>query len=948
LREPVFTAKRGPLGIELEALLNGENGGYIEALFEDYVTGSAQIPEEWRERFEQLLGASPRPAAAAAPAPALRPAPAAETRSEATGIFGLVNAYRGYGHLLAQLDPLTTPPERHPLLEPEEFGIKGERLDQSGPCGNYLGLREGTPRDLIESLRRTYCGTIAAEFMEIRDKERRDWLVERMEPYENRPALSREDRRRILGQVLRAERLEQFLHKRFLGQKRFSVEGGESLLSILDELAERGAALGVETMVIAMAHRGRLNVLCHTMGMPYPALLAEFQKGLVPLNAQGSGDVKYHRGYSSDRTTREGHHIHLTLCPNPSHLEAINPVAEGMARAKQNLARDYERRRVIPLQIHGDAAFTGQGVVAETLALSELEGYWTGGTIHIVVNNQIGFTTEPRDYRFTKYPSDMAKVIQPAIFHVNADDPEACVHAARMAIEFRQQFREDVIIDLVCYRRHGHNEGDDPTFTQPLIYKKINTHDPVGRIYADRLVKAGVLSREELTALEAEIERELEAAYQASQVELHTLTGAQGYHGLWAGRSPLWSDEPGATAVAHETLSRVARALVELPAGFTPHRKVQRLLESRAEAVQKDQPIDWGTGEALAIGSLLLEGTTVRLAGQDAERGTFVHRHGVLHDVETGDRFAPLAQLATGNAALILVNSPLSEAAALGFEYGYSCVDPTRLVIWEAQFGDFANGAQIIIDQFISSAEQKWGRSSGLVLLLPHGYDGQGPEHSSARLERFLQLCAEDNLQVCNLTTPAQIFHALRRQIHRSVRKPLVVMSPKSLLRHAKAVSTVADFAQGQFQTLIDDSTRARGKLNPAGVRRVLLCSGKVYYTLSEAREIHAFDDVAIVRLEQIHPFPFDAARALLAEYETRDFVWVQEEPWNMGAWSFVQERMRQVLPKGARLRYVGRPESASPATGSYRAHEQQEAAFVEWAFAPGVRPRRENEPAGS
>jgi 2-oxoglutarate dehydrogenase E1 component len=525
---------------------------------------------------------------------------------------------------------------------------------------------------------------------------------------------------------------------------------------------------------------------------------------------------------------------------------------------------------------------------------------------------------------------------------VNADDPEACVHAARLAIQFRQRFREDVIIDLVCYRRHGHNEGDDPTFTQPLVYKKIGAHDPIGRMYTDRLLKGGEVTREQVDALETEIKTLLDKQMEASQGEVPiSLIGAQGYHGLWKGHTPAWTDDPGQTAISRDVVLRIADALVELPDGFSPHKKVHRQMEQRAEALRADQPIDWGTGEALALGSLLLEGTPIRLSGQDAERGTFSHRHAVLRDVENGSRYAPLARLAQKPAALVIANSPLSEFAALGFEYGYSCVDPNRLVIWEAQFGDFANGAQIIIDQFISSAEQKWGRSSGLVMLLPHGYEGQGPEHSSARLERFLQLCAEDNLQVVNLTTPAQIFHALRRQIHRATRKPLIVMSPKSLLRNPRAVSRVSEIENGHFQEVLDDPTRLDGTLKPGSARRVLICSGKVFYTLLAAREEHAFDDVAILRLEQIHPFPFAKLTKLLEAYGTKDFAWVQEEPWNMGSWTFVQERMREVLPKGGKLRYIGRPESASPATGSYRAHEQQEAEFVENAFARGARPRK-------
>jgi 2-oxoglutarate dehydrogenase E1 component len=577
--------------------------------------------------------------------------------------------------------------------------------------------------------------------------------------------------------------------------------------------------------------------------------------------------------------------------------------------------------------------------VPETLALSELENYWTGGTIHIIVNNQIGFTAEPEEYCSTKHPSDMAKVIQAPIFHVNADDPEACMHAAKLAITFRQRFKEDVIIDLVCYRRHGHNEGDDPTFTQPVLYKQIKAHPRAGTIYAERLIREQVLSRDELEKLEEVQEQRLEHAMHDSLVRVK-LEGAEGYHGLWS-QSELAKDlQDGKTSIPRDTISLVGKALLSHPEGFHSHPKVRRLMEQRVQSLGQEGRIDWGTAEALAIGSLLLDGVTVRLTGQDAERGTFSHRHAVLHDTENGERYVPLEPLAQRDGRFVVCNTMLSEAAVLGFEYGYSTADPRRLAIWEAQFGDFANAAQVIIDQFIASAEQKWNRSSGLVMLLPHGQEGQGPEHSSARLERFLQLCAEDNIQVGNLTTPAQYFHALRRQLRRDYRKPLILMSPKSLLRHPLAVSPIQEIESGRFQEVIDDPLRVSGQLDPKTVRRVLLCSGKVYYTLLEAREDSAFEDVALVRLEEIHPFPFDEMRRVLRDYGTRDFVWVQEEPWNQGAWSFVRERLNQVLPRGARIRYVGRPESASTATGSYRQHEVETNQLVEDAFRRQPRPR--------
>ena len=934
---------------ELAGLFSGDNGAWVEALYEDYVLGRDSVPESWRALFERLHGRETAPVAApaepVAPVRANGHAPAAELgREPVVGIAGLVDAYRSHGHLIARLDPLGTHRDEHPLLDPAVFDLASWDPQRRFSFGNYLAKGEGTLPELVASLRQTYSGTFGAEFMEIRDKERRDWLIQRMEPRENQPALSTEERLRILTQIIAAERFEEFLHKRFLGVYRFSLEGGETLVPIMDTLIEGASELGAEEVVIAMAHRGRLNLMAHAMEMPYRAIMAEFQTSLMPANAQGAGDVKYHRGYSADRRTRAGKSIHLSLCPNPSHLEWINPVAEGVVAAKQERRGDAAGTQVIPLQIHGDAAFTGQGIVYETLALSELATYRTGGTIHVIIDNQIGFTTDPEDGRFTQYPSDTAKNIQAPIFHVNADDPESCVHAAKLAIAFRQQFKEDVIIHLVCYRRHGHNEADDPTYTQPLLYKKIAAHQRVAEIYTDRLLAENALDQAALAKLEEQQKRRLEQALDESTT--HTrLAGSEGYHGLWEGlASPEHAD--GKTAVTREALQAVARALVEVPPGFSVHPKLKRILEQRARAVTQNEPMDWGTAEALALGTLLAEGIPVRMTGQDVERGTFGHRHAVLHDVENGAKYVSLAKLASGGARFQIANSLLSEAAVLGFEYGYSTVDPNRLAIWEAQFGDFANSAQVIIDQFIISGEKKWSRSSGLVMLLPHGYEGKGPEHSSARLERFLQLCAEDNLQVVNLSTPGQYFHALRRQIRRNFRKPLVVMSPKSLLRHPKCVSLANELVSGEFREVIDDPAFAEGaQRSAANARRVLVCSGKVYYTLLEAREDSGFDDVAILRLEELHPFPFDALGAALARYGANEVVWVQEEPWNMGGWQFVAERLRRVLPAEKSLRYVGRRESASPATGSYRLHEEEQAEFVREAFAVKSRPRKDGAP---
>ncbi|MEE9278720.1 MAG: 2-oxoglutarate dehydrogenase E1 component [Myxococcota bacterium] len=918
---------------DLAGLLSAENGAWVESLYEDYVLGRASVPARWREIFDALASGD-----GARRSPAPRISAGEERILPGLGTFALVDAYRSHGHLIARLDPLGRGATEHALLDPGGFGLEDRHMDVIGPCGNYLGLREATPRALISHLRATYCGTFAAEFMEIRDKQRRDWLLERMEPFQNAPELSGEARQRILSQVIAVERLEQFLHKRFIGQKRFSIEGAETLIPLMDTIVEDAAELGALELVIAMAHRGRLNVMTHVIGMPYRALMAGFQSGLVPLSVQGSGDVKYHRGYSADRKTRSGRTIHLSLQPNPSHLEWVNPVAEGITRAKQNFRGDVERAQVIPVMIHGDSAFIGQGIVPETLAMSELDIYWTGGTIHIIVNNQIAYTTEPEDYRFTQHPSDMAKVIQAPIFHVNADDPEACVHAARLAIEFRQRWKEDVIIDLVCYRRHGHNEGDDPTFTQPLLYRQINAHPRVGTLYTERLLQERTIDQAATDKLEREQNRRLEQALDESTQQLRD-AGTEGYHGLWSGLESRERVEL-PTAVPRDRLNRVAEALLDMPEGFSAHPKIKRLMEQRSRAIIEGEAIDWGTAEALALGTMLLEGTTIRLTGQDAERGTFSSRHAVLHDVQTGARHIPLDGLTSKGSRLIIHNSNLSEAAVLGFEYGYSSVDPDRLALWEAQFGDFCNTAQVIIDQFIASAETKWTRSSGLVMLLPHGYEGQGPEHSSARLERFLQLCAEDNMQVCSLTTPAQYFHGLRRQIRRNYRKPLVLMSPKSLLRHPRAVSPVDEFSDGGFRCVIDDPSFASGELAREAVRRVIVCSGKVYYTLLAAREDTAFNDVALLRLEQLHPFPFAELGETLAAYPAHDIVWCQEEPWNMGAWTYVQERLRGILSGGDTLRYVGRKEAASPAAGSYTLHESEEAELVREAFARTSRER--------
>jgi 2-oxoglutarate dehydrogenase E1 component len=741
-----------------------------------------------------------------------------------------------------------------------------------------------------------------------------------MEPTLNKPELSTDDRTHILNMLTASEGFEQFIHTKFVGQKRFSLEGAESLIPLLATLIEDAGDCGVEEVIMGMAHRGRLNVLANILRKPYEMIFAEFEGTFLRADIQGDGDVKYHLGYARDHTTRNGRKVHVSLCSNPSHLEAVDPIVEGIVRAKQHYHQDATRTRVVPVLIHGDAAFTGQGLVSETLALSELEGYRTGGTIHIIVNNQIGFTTSPQDYRFTRYPSDVAKIIQAPVFHVNGDDPEAVVQAARLAIAFRNTFKKDVIIDLVCYRRYGHNEADEPAFTQPVMYREIEAHPTVRQVYAERLVADGVVTADESAKTVADWREIFDDALNYARdfmprQQVFALGGA--WKGLqWAGDD--WSAH---TAVPIDTLQHVAHGVLALPDGFASHPKVHKLLEQRAEMLRPDGRIDWGCAEMLAFGTLLLEGTKVRLSGQDSGRGTFSHRHSVLRDVNTGERYVPLDHLSQDQGRFIVIDSLLSEAAVLGFEYGFSSADPRNLVIWEAQFGDFANGAQVIIDQFISSAESKWQRMSGLVMLLPHGYEGQGPEHSSARLERYLQLCAENNLQVCNLTTPAQYFHALRRQMHRTFRKPLIIMSPKSLLRHKLCVSSPRDITEGSFQPVLSEID----PIEPETVRRILFCSGKVYYDLLAARRERDIHDIAIIRVEQLYPFPEKDVVAALTPYgAAREVLWVQEEPWNMGAWHEMYRRLRRAIGDTRALGYAGRDAAASPAVGSYKIHSAE------------------------
>jgi 2-oxoglutarate dehydrogenase E1 component len=933
-------------------LVTRANAEYVDEQYRRYKADPSSVDENWALFFAGFElasnGAAENGAAAndnatgagdgmhAVAAGQRAAAPAAEP---VIGVFDLVHSYRELGHLVAHLNPLAPKPEGHPLLEPSEFGFGDADMDRVIECGSFQGCATATLRNLITRLQATYCQHLGVEYLHIQDREQRMWLQERMEPTSNSPTLGREERIRIFDRLMVAESFEQFLQARYPTAKRFSLEGAESLIPLLDTLVEDGGAQGVQEMVIGMPHRGRLNVLANVLRKPYEMILAEFEGSFLAKESMGDGDVKYHLGYSRDHMTRAGRKVHLSLSPNPSHLEAVDPVIEGMVRAKQNRLGDAARTSVVPVLMHGDAAFTGQGMVAETLWLSELEGYRTGGTIHIIVNNQIGFTTPPEAFRFTPYPSDVAKIIQAPVFHVNGDDPEAAVQAARLAIGFRQQFKKDVIIDLVCYRKRGHNELDDPTYTQPVMYNQIANHPSPVEQYRERLAAEGALPLEEADRRTTEF-RELLDDAQAYARDFMPRLPVFAFGGLWKGLGWAGDDWSAQTAVDPAVLEAIAAAFTRVPQGFTPHPRVARLMEARAAMAREGGSLDWGAAEAYAIGSLVLEGTTVRMTGQDTGRGTFSHRHAVLHDVKTGERYVPLDNIREGQGRFVILDSMLSEAAVLGFEFGFSSADPWKLVIWEAQFGDFANGAQVIIDQFIANSESKWQRMSGLVMLLPHGYEGQGPEHSSARLERYLQLCADDNLQVCNLTTPAQYFHALRRQMHRPFRKPLIVMSPKSLLRHKLAVSSPRELTEGAFQPVLDDiavgdAPEAGVRIDPTRVTRLLLCSGKVYYALLEGRRERAIDETAIVRVEQLYPFAKQELEAIFARYpRAKQVFWVQEEPWNMGAWHFIYHRIRRILPTERTLSYVGRPEAASPATGSYKIHQAEEAELVNRAFA--------------
>ena len=839
----------------------------------------------------------------------------------------LIRAFRIRGHLLADLDPLSLMESKyHPELDPSTYGFTEKDFERPIFLDRVLGRETATLREILTILHDTYCGRIGVEFMHIQDPDQKAWIQEKIEAGHNHTEFTPEGKKAILSRVTAADQFERFLHTKYTGTKRFGLEGGEALVPAIEQIIKRGGQLGINEVVIGMAHRGRLNVLANVMGKPFTAIFSEFQGNpSKPEDVEGSGDVKYHMGTSGDRDFN-GNVVHLSLTPNPSHLEAVNPVVLGRVRAKQDQKNDARREQVLALLLHGDAALAGQGVVAESMMLCNLPGYGTGGTIHFVINNQIGFTTSPQYSRSGQYSTDIAKMIQSPIFHVNGDDPEAVVHASRLAVEFRQRFRSDVFVDMICYRRHGHNESDEPAFTQPLMYKAIRNQPTTREIYAKTLVREGVLTPPEADKIVDDFVAHLEVEFKAA--EGYKANKADMLEGHWSGIKRV-SNATTQTALSADVLKKIGAALCHAPDGFNVNPKVLRQLEAKRKMFETGLDLDWATAEALAFGSLALEGYPVRLSGQDCGRGTFSQRHSVLVDQNSEQRYVPLNNIDPKQARYEVHDSPLSEFAVLGFEYGYSLVEPRALVLWEAQFGDFANGAQIIIDQFISSAESKWLRMSGLVMLLPHGYEGQGPEHSSARLERFLQLCGDDNIQVANCTTPANYFHILRRQMHREFRKPLVIVTPKSLFRHKLCVSALADMAgRSAFLPVIPDTLRT-GK----GIDRVVLCSGKVYYDLFEEREKIKAANVALVRIEQLYPFPAAELGAELAKYPAADVVWCQEEPGNMGAWHYIDRRIEQVLGgighASARPRFVGRPDSASPATGSLKKHNIEQAKLV-------------------
>ncbi len=892
---------------------------FIDAQYKVWKTDPNAVSRDWRFFFEGFEIAATGKAETAA---------LDEGRIlQQSRVDALVHRYRDIGHLLACLDPLVACPTDHPLLSLAEFDLTADDLNTEFYTGHFLTTERMTLGDIIKLLKKTYCRSIGVEFMHLQDPAERRWLQDRMEPIQNSPNMDRQTQFRILKKLNQASLFEQFLNKKYMGQTRFSLEGAEALIPMLDCLVNSAARQGCREIILGMAHRGRLNVQTNILNKPYEDIFSEFESCYDPDSLVGAGDVKYHNGYLSEILTDNGHALRSYLVNNPSHLESVDPVVQGFARARQDLRGSNTPNSIIPILIHGDAAFAGQGVVAETLNMSQLAGYKTGGTIHLVINNQIGYTTLPEDARSTRYATDIAKMLMVPIFHVHGEDLEAVIHVMRLAVEYRMTYNKDVVIDLICYRRYGHNEGDEPYFTQPQMYERIRERPPLNNLYAQKLIEENLITEAELAAMQKDINQQLERAYTAVKESICVFPESKFFEN-WQDFHGNYSHDPLETGVSKKALLSLARQLNSVPDGFNLNPKLNRLLNKRLETVEKGSEIDWANAETLSFASLLAENIPIRLSGQDSGRGTFSQRHSVLTDIKTGDEYTPLNTVGKNQASFAVYDSMLSEAGILGFEYGYSTAQPRTLVLWEAQFGDFVNNAQAVIDLYIASGETKWQRLSGLVLLLPHGWEGMGPEHSSARLERFLQLCAGNNIQVCNLTTPAQYFHRLRRQVKSTFRKPLIIMTPKSLLRHPLAVSELADLTAGSFQEVIDDPDKLK---NP---RRILFCSGKIYYELLLRRRELKKQNSVIVRLEQFYPFPEEQLGKVIAKYpKVREFFWVQEEPANMGAWFFIRPRFAKIL--GKHVQYIGRKAAASPATGFPHIYRQEQAAIIEQAVGP-------------
>jgi len=942
------------------SFLSGVNSDYIEENYALYLQNPKSLPNDWIEFFdglnedsknilENIKGPSWNPkkkkpidnfqnAKTKLEESANELTSVKQASTDSVRAIMLIRAYRIRGHLIANLDPLNLQKkEEHQELRPETYGFKKQDYSRKIFLDGVLGLQYGSLNEILKILKKTYCSTIGYEFMHMSDPEEKAWVRNRIEGPEKTITFTDNGKKAILNKIIEAEGFEKYLQVKFVGTKRFGLDGGESLIPALEQIIKRGGNLGVKEIKIGMPHRGRLNVLANVMGKSYQAIFSEFFGKGISAKEDFEGDVKYHLGASSNREF-DGNIVHISLTDNPSHLEAVNPVVLGQVRAKQFFHKDPSRKSVVPVLIHGDAAFAGQGVVAECFAMSGLPGHNIGGTIHVIVNNQIGFTTAPRFARSSPYPSDVAKLSQAPIFHVNGDDPEAVVHCAKIATEYRQKFNRDVVIDMVCYRRFGHNEGDEPSFTQPIMYKKIKSHSTTLSIYAKKISSDGLLDINQIEKKKQEFKKFLETQFNDSKNYKSEL---KWFDGVWSRFKPgLGKDKRGVSGVDKKTLIETGRRISEIPKNFSIHKTLKKILEQKQKMFTENSPIDWSTAESLAFATLLIDGFSVRLSGQDSARGTFSQRHSVLRNQDNHDRYIPLNNLSKKQKKFEIIDSLLSELAVLGFEFGYSLSEPETLVLWEAQFGDFANGAQVIIDQFITSGEAKWGRASGLVLLLPHGYEGQGPEHSSARLERFLQMCAGENIQVVNCTTPANYFHALRRQMHRAFRKPLIVMTPKSLLRNKQCVSSIDDFTKkNSFHRVLEDHAYIKDSktielVKDKKIERVVMCSGKIYFDLLEAREKSKNNRLVIIRIEQLYPFPAKTLAKILKRYKNADFIWCQEEPKNMGAWNTVRNYIDRTLEiiefKNSKVKYIGRNASSTTATGNYNKHLAEQKKILE------------------